>query len=165
MRTFITRIIASMRVCSAEKELFLVHLPLFNFTAKFFEPVTFNIKLAEARSVFRNTLFGFQCFQYVLGSLDFRKKPKINQVNHFELWTDSDWWFLEVPCWFADARVIFKQNSWLVVCLGGKHNNLVLFWKIFSSYINVSVDYDTINNSGKYFTCRVCNLENIVRKL
>ena len=32
-------------------------------------------------------------------------------------------------------------------------------------FLYVSADYDTINNSGGYFTCRVCNLENLVTKL
>ena len=50
-------------------------------------------------------------------------------------------------------------------CLGRKHQNLVLFWKIFNSYIYVSVDKDTINNSERYFTCGVCNLENIAKNL
>ena len=54
----------------------------------------------------------------------------------------------------------------LMTCdLGRKHKNLVLFWKIFNFCIYISVDYDTINNSGGYFTCGVCNLENIVTKL
>ena len=53
----------------------------------------------------------------------------------------------------------------MTCCLDRKHINLVLFWKIFTSYIYVSVDYDTINNFGKNLTCRVCKLENIVTKL
>ena len=33
------------------------------------------------------------------------------------------------------------------------------FWKIFNSYVYVLRHYDTINNSGRYFTCRPCNLK------
>ena len=43
--------------------------------------------------------------------------------------------------------------------------NLVPFCKIFNFYIYVSVDKDTINNSGRYITCGFCNFENIVTKL
>ena len=43
-----------------------------------------------------------------------------------------------------------------------KTSKFSTFWKIFNLYINVSVDNDTITNSGRYFTYGVCNLENIV---
>ena len=56
------------------------------------------------------------------------------------------------------TRVIFKQNSQLVVSA----ENLVLFWKIFHSFFYVSVDKDTINNSGKYLTSGICNFSNII---
>ena len=53
----------------------------------------------------------------------------------------------------------------MTYCLGGKTKKISTFLEILRSYIYVLVDYDTINNSGKYFTCRFCNLENIVKKL
>ena len=59
----------------------------------------------------------------------------------------------------------YIQTKLMTCCLGRKHINLVLFCKIFNSYVYVSVDNYTINNSGRYFNCRVCNLENIVTKL
>ena len=51
-------------------------------------------------------------------------------------------------------------------CLCRKHKNVLLILENIQ-FLNVcvSVDYDTVNNSGRYFTCRVCNLENIVTKL
>ena len=79
-------------------------------------------------------------------------------------------WF---PLWKAEAQttyhiykitLIFKRNSWLVVS-AENINKLVLFWKIFNSYIYGSVDQDTITNSGRYLMSGVCNLENIVTKL
>ena len=39
------------------------------------------------------------------------------------------------------------------------------FLKNIQFYISVSVDKDAMNNSGRYFTCGVCNLENVVTKL
>ena len=44
----------------------------------------------------------------------------------------------------------------MTCCLDRKHENLVLFWKIFNSY--VSMDYETINNSRRYFSCRVIKI-------
>ena len=69
--------------------------------------------------------------------------------------------FMGLTVMSADAykNTGYIQTALVTCCLGRKHINLVLFWKIFNSYIYVSVDYETINNSGKYFTCRVCNLE------
>ena len=57
------------------------------------------------------------------------------------------------------------QTELMSCCLGRKHQNLVDFWRIFNSYIYFSVDNDIMNNSGRYFICEVCNLENIVTKL
>ena len=59
----------------------------------------------------------------------------------------------------AETRVIFKRNSRLVV--SAENKNLVLFWKIINFYIYDLVDNDTINNSGRYFPCGVCNLKKI----
>ena len=59
----------------------------------------------------------------------------------------------------------YIQTELMTSCLGRKHQNLVLFWKIFNSCMYFLVDCDTINNSGRYFTCGVSNLENIVTKL
>ena len=39
---------------------------------------------------------------------------------------------------------LFKWNSDLLP--RRKYKNLVLFWKIFNSYLYVLMDYDTINN-------------------
>ena len=44
-------------------------------------------------------------------------------------------------------------------CLGRKSTKLSTFWKIANIFI--SVDNDTINNSERYFTCGVINLENL----
>ena len=59
----------------------------------------------------------------------------------------------------------YIQMELITCCLGRKHKKFVLFWKIFNSYIYVSVDCEAINNSGRYFTFGVCNLENTVTKL
>ena len=59
----------------------------------------------------------------------------------------------------------YVQTEQMTCCLGRKHQNLVLFWKIFNSYVCFSVDNDTINNSESYFACGDCNLKNIVTKL
>ena len=47
----------------------------------------------------------------------------------------------------------YIQTELMTCCLGRKHKSLVLFWKIFNSYVYDLVDCDTINNSGRYFTC------------
>ena len=57
------------------------------------------------------------------------------------------------------------QTELMTCCLGRKHKNLVLLKKNFNFYVYVSVDNDTINNSGRYFSCEVCNLESIMTKL
>ena len=59
----------------------------------------------------------------------------------------------------------YIQMELLTCCFGRKHKNLVLFWKIFSSYmyIYVLLGNDTVNDSGRYFTCGVCNFKNIVK--
>ena len=74
------------------------------------------------------------------------------------------WWY---SLCFLDAGLStgYIQTELMTCCLSRKQKNLVVFWKIFNSYVYVLGDYDTINNSGRYFTCAFCNLENIVTKL
>ena len=75
------------------------------------------------------------------------------------LLTRDDWLFV-VSFSFITGYI---QTERMTYCLSRKHQNSVLFLEnIPFLYIYVSVDNDTINNSGKYFTCGVCNLENIV---
>ena len=51
----------------------------------------------------------------------------------------------------------------MTCCLGRKCKNSMLFWKIFNSYVYVSVDNGTMKNCGRHFTCGVCDLKNIVK--
>ena len=59
----------------------------------------------------------------------------------------------------------YIQTELMTCCLGRKHKNFVFFCKIFNSYILCFSGIDTINYSGRYFTCEVCHLVNIGTKL
>ena len=62
----------------------------------------------------------------------------------------------------------YSQREFLTCCLDRKYKSLVHFGKTFNTYtlyIYVSVDYNTSSNSERYFTCGVCNFENLTTKM
>ena len=85
---------------------------------------------------------------------DVRNKPSIWPVC-------TEVWHPNVVEFFYCCHGLYS-NGMNDLLFRQKTSKFSTLWKIFNSYIYVSVVNDPINNSRRYFTWRVCNLGNIV---